>query len=126
MPMAVDGDRLVMQQILMANDPTKGEIFEGDACTIFEGGVAAAVAGDRVIGQCSARGLNTQPIDVVIAGPCNFIADGPISAGKALVPSNTPGRVKQSGNSPQDRASVCGVSLDAATSPGQVFRGIRA
>jgi hypothetical protein len=126
MPMVIDGDRLVLRQVLMANDPIKGEVFEGDALTMFDGGVAAAVSGDRVIGQCSARGPNTAPIDFVIAGPCNFIADGAIAANKALVPSTTPGRVKASGNSPQDRAVVCGVSVEAATSAGQVFKGIRA
>lgn len=124
MPMVVQGDQLLLTGVLVANDP-RGEIFEGDAITFNpDGGVRAAVSGDRVIGQCSQRAPNTEPIGLCLAGPAQFIADGSIAAGKGLVPSNVPGRVRQAGNSPQDRAAICGVGSVSA-SDGAAFNGFR-
>lgn len=124
MAMLINGDQLLLTDILIANDP-RGEIHLGESITFNpDGGVRAAVSGDRAIGQCSRRSPNDAPIDICIAGPAKFIADGSIDAGKGLVPSGLAGRVKQAGNSPQDRASICGVSVTAGVD-GELFDGFR-
>lgn len=126
MALRIDGARLLDENNAnwTANDP-RGEIFQGDALTINpEGGVRGAVVGDRVIGQAANRGPNTNQISITILGEASFIADGSIAKGKPLVPSAVAGRVKQAGNSPQDRAAICGLSTMSAAD-GETFQGTR-